>query len=206
MCVLNLYEFEKDLEKKFISKPLNPKIKLIFPDHKYTSLAILKFKNTLSIIMALFAGFSSVFGQQSLDNLIDRYNTRSIPYISVQELRMDQKNYLVLDTRKQKEYKVSHIPGAIWASERPTQSFMDSLTTKKQKPIVVYCTVGIRSEDFGEKLKKMGFTNVKNLYGSIFAWKDEGYPVIDLNGKETEKVHTYSRIWSKYLKSGVPVY
>ena len=66
--------------------------------------------------------------------------------------------------------------------------------------------MGIRSEQIGEKLKKAGFTNVKNLYGGIFEWKNKDYPVIDTTGNETEKVHTFSKMWSKYLHAGKPVY
>ena len=169
-------------------------------------MALLKFRNTLLFTMSLFASFTSVFGQHSLDDLIDRYNTRSVPYISAEEMRMDQENYLILDTRKKEEYNVSHIPGAIWTSEKPEKSLIDSLKTTNKKPIVVYCSVGIRSEDFGEKLKKMGFANVKNLYGGIFVWKDTGYTVVDNDGKKTDKVHTFSKVWKKYLKTGTAVY
>lgn len=157
-------------------------------------------------MIIFFAGFTFVFGQQALDELINKYNTHSVPYISVEELRMDQKNYLILDTRAKKEYTVSHIPGAIWASEKPKKPLIDSLISENKKPIVVYCSVGIRSEDFGERLEKMGILKVKNLYGSIFAWKNAGFPVVDMHGKQTDKVHTFNKLWSKYLKKGEAVY
>ena len=146
------------------------------------------------------------YAQKNIDELLARYNNQSIPYISVQELRMDQHKYLILDTRKKEEYDVSHIPGAVWASERPNKTLVDSLLTTNTKPVVVYCTVGIRSEHFGASLKKMGVAEVKNLYGSIFAWKDAGFKIIDNTGKETENVHSYSRIWKKFLKTGKAVY
>ena len=37
----------------------------------------------------------------------------------------------------------------------------------KNKPIVVYCTTGFRSEEAYKKLKKIGYTNVYNLYGGL---------------------------------------
>ena len=72
--------------------------------------------------------------------------------------------------------------------------------------IVVYCSLGIRSEKISEKLKAEGYSNVRNLYGGIFEWKNKGFEVFDSEGKETEKVHAYSKSWSKWLKNGEKIY
>ena len=40
----------------------------------------------------------------------------------------------------------------------------------RESTIVVYCSVGYRSEKIAEELDKLGFTNVSNLYGGIFEW------------------------------------
>ncbi|SRX54362.1 putative adenylyltransferase/sulfurtransferase MoeZ [Aequorivita sp. CIP111184] len=144
-----------------------------------------------------------------MGELLQTYNTRSIPYISVEELRMLQMNdsVVILDSREPNEFNVSHIASAknvgfndFSLEEKQLQKL------KKNAPIIVYCSVGIRSEQIGEKLKKAGFTNVKNLYGGIFEWKNKDYPVIDSTGIETENVHTFSKMWSKYLHAGNPIY
>ena len=74
--------------------------------------------------------------------------------------------------------------------------------TPKDQAIVVYCSIGFRSEKIGEQLKERGFTNVKNLYGSLFEWANKGHPIIDQNGIKTKKVHTYNRTWSKWVENG----
>ena len=66
----------------------------------------------------------------------------------------------------------------------------------------MYCSIGYRSEKVGEELKKMGFKNVYNLYGSIFEWVNQGNEVVDENEKVTEKVHTYNKRWSKWIEDG----
>ena len=53
---------------------------------------------------------------------------------------------------------------------------------------------------------KAGYTNVYNLYGGIFEWKNKNFIVIDSEEKETNKVHTYNRDWSKWLKKGEKVF
>lgn len=166
---------------------------------------MLKICQKTALLLALFMA-SMVLGQSDMDLLLKQYNTRSVPYISVQELKKDQEKFLIFDTRKKGEYEVSHIPNAIWTSEKVNDSIYAITDVAKNQPIVVYCSVGIRSEDFGERLKKMGFTNVKNLYGSIFAWKDEGYELRNAQEEETDSVHVFSKVWGKYLKTGKKVF
>ena len=149
------------------------------------------------------------FAQKSLDKLLKTHNSHSIPYISIEELRMLQLNdsVMILDAREPKEFEMSHLKSSIhvgfdnfYSEEKQLQKI------NKDTQIIVYCSVGIRSEKIGEKLKKAGFTNVKNLYGGIFEWKNRGYPVIDSTGTETENVHAFSKQWSKWLHAGNPVY
>jgi predicted sulfurtransferase len=66
--------------------------------------------------------------------------------------------------------------------------------------------VGYRSEKVGEKLQELGFQNVKNLYGGIFQWKNEGFEVENSLSMPTDSVHTYNKRWSKWLLKGVRVY
>ena len=147
--------------------------------------------------------------QKTLDDLLQQYNTHSIPYISAEGLRALQicGEVTILDTRETSEYKVSAIGGAksVGYNDFSVEKISAEITNKDQ-PIVVYCSLGIRSEEVGEKLKKAGFTNVQNLYGGIFEWKNKGYPVWDQNKKETDSIHTFSKKWSKWLLKGVPKY
>ncbi len=165
-------------------------------------------KTIFSTLIFLLIVFSAG-AQKSYVELLEQYNTQSIPYISVEELRMLQMNdsVIILDAREPKEFVVSHIASA------KNVGFNDFTSEEKQlqnltknTSIIVYCSVGIRSEKIGEKLKKAGFTNVKNLYGGIFEWKNKDYPVIDSTGRRTENVHTFSKRWSKYLHAGNPIY
>jgi len=65
--------------------------------------------------------------------------------------------------------------------------------------------LGIRSEKIGKKLKKLGFTHIKNLYGGIFEWKNEHYPIVDMEGHETDSIHTFTKRWANYLTNGIKV-
>ncbi|MEM9934897.1 MAG: rhodanese-like domain-containing protein, partial [Bacteroidota bacterium] len=114
-------------------------------------------------------------------------------------------HFYVLDTREKKEFQVSHIPGAKYGGYL---SFKKSMVKDlpRDTPILVYCSIGVRSERVGEKLKKMGFSNVQNLYGGIFDWKNNGNQVVDSEGQPTEKVHTYDKNWSQWLFKGEKIW
>ena len=110
-------------------------------------------------------------------------------------------NMVILDARERSEYDVSHLPNAIFIGYNNFgKKMLDSLA--KDKPIVVYCSIGYRSEKIGEKLQKLGFTKVYNLYGSIFEWVNQGNVVVDKNGQPTKKVHTYNKNWSRWVEEG----
>lgn len=153
--------------------------------------------------------FCSTFAQRDIDEVLESLNTGIVPYISVSETRMHQINseVIILDAREEKEYKVSHLAGAYYSgySNFSLEGIQDHAKDKDQL-IIVYCSLGVRSENIGAKLQDAGYTNVKNLYGGIIEWKNKGYPVINPQGNETEQVHTYSRYWGKWLINGKGIY
>jgi rhodanese-related sulfurtransferase len=121
----------------------------------------------------------------------------------------DQKELLskatLLDTRQKKEFEVSHIKGAQWVGY---ESFDPNRVKDipKDKPVVVYCSIGARSQEIGKKLKQEGFNEVYNLYGGIFHWVNEDNPVFQMDSLPTKKVHTYNRMWGLWLNKGEKVY
>jgi rhodanese-related sulfurtransferase len=136
------------------------------------------------------------------------HNTESIPYISVNDLKKESENIILLDTREFKEYKVSHIQNALFVGydNFNLKKTLKNLPKEKDAKIIVYCSLGIRSEDIGEQLKNSGYTNVLNLYGGIFEWKNNGNNVFTSEEKVTGKVHTFNKEWSKWLLKGEKIH
>ncbi|MEX0290610.1 MAG: rhodanese-like domain-containing protein [Flavobacteriaceae bacterium] len=162
---------------------------------------------TRTVFMLLFFVFvSTSFAQKSIDATLSKFNTESVPYISIGELSKSE-GVLLLDTRKKEEFEVSHLKNAIWVGYEAFS--LDSVVNKienRGKPLVVYCSIGVRSEEIGERLMAAGFTDVKNLYGGIFEWKNQGNPVFDPQGDRTNKVHAFDRQWGKLLKNADKIY
>lgn len=132
----------------------------------------------------------------------------TVPIVKPEQASFEMKRdstIIILDTREKEEYTVSHISKAKYVGYDHFE--MDSLKRiPKNVRIIVYCSVGYRSERIGEKLLKNGFTHVSNLYGGIFEWVNNDYPVVDINNMPTHKVHAYSKLWGKWLIKGEKVY
>ncbi len=160
------------------------------------------------LILFLFQ-LGTIVAQEPLDKLLSKYNSHSIPYISVEELKMqtEKESVYILDSREKEEFEVSHLKNSTFVGYSDFSiSNITSNIKDKNAMIVVYCSLGIRSEKISEKLKNAGYHNVKNLYGGIFEWKNKGYSVYDASHLETQKIHAFSKPWAKYLNKGEPVY
>jgi rhodanese-related sulfurtransferase len=106
--------------------------------------------------------------------------------------------FIIFDAREKAEFDVSHIPGAIYLGYSDFNVGRIK-NIPKEKNIVIYCSIGYRSEKIGEKLLRFGYKNVYNLYGSIFEWANEKYPLVSSNGKTTYTIHSYNKSWSKWV-------
>ncbi|MBC7571312.1 MAG: rhodanese-like domain-containing protein [Spirosoma sp.] len=159
----------------------------------------------LSIIM-ISAG-SQLLAQttsKAYDLMLKALYKETVPTITVPELRKTS-TVVLLDTRAKAEYDVSHLPGARWVgyTDFDLSRVQD---IPKNANVVVYCSVGYRSEKIGEKLQTAGYQHVHNLYGSLFEWVNQGNPVVDSSGKPTQRVHAFSRSWGIWLHRGEKVY
>lgn len=163
----------------------------------------------LPSIVAISTGLTFILtacGQPSMEKTLERYNKGTVAYISAETL-ITNEDLVLLDTRRKEEFEVSHLARAEWVGYKAFD--LDQIKREfpnKKTPFVVYCSVGVRSENIGEKLLEAGYTDVKNLYGGIFEWKNQGYPVYTTEGVATEKVHAYNRRWGRLLKNAEKIY
>ena len=158
----------------------------------------------ISILSSCFIG--QICAQSDIDKALRTWNKESIPYIYTDNLPMPD-SILYVDTREKEEYEVSHLQYAKWVGYKDfnADKFLKEVPDTSQ-PIIVYCSIGVRSENIGEQLKELGYTKVLNLYGGIFAWKNQDKEVYNLNGIPTDSVHAFSKHWGKLLEKGIKVY
>lgn len=135
--------------------------------------------------------------------VIDQYVGHTVPEVSVSEIEKPQ-NYLFLDTRSQAEWKVSHIPGAMWVGFEDFT--LDRVAeVPKDQPLMVYCAIGYRSEKISEKLQRAGYQHVYNVIGGIFEWVNVGNAVENDQGP-VKQVHGYSQPFGMFIDGAEVVY
>jgi rhodanese-related sulfurtransferase len=156
----------------------------------------------------LVTTYFPALGQDTFDETLESIYSYSVPLIKPEELKglqSESDTVLIIDTRSWQEFEVSHLQNAYFVDY---EKFDQIAFEQKDKsiPVVLYCSVGYRSEKIGEKFQQMGFQKVYNLYGGIFQWKNLGFPLVNQQGELTDSVHTYNKNWAKWLKKGVKVY
>ena len=158
--------------------------------------------------MLLFASFAPAEAQTAFDKKLKSLYKNSVATVTPDELHtliVSGKSPILLDTRAPEEFDISHLEGAYFLDYGSFNTEKVKLISK-DSVIIVYCSVGYRSERIGEKLRAAGFKNVRNLYGGIFQWVNKGYPVVNRKEQPTDSVHTYNKNWSQWLTKGIKVY
>ncbi|MEL6748111.1 MAG: rhodanese-like domain-containing protein [Pseudomonadota bacterium] len=111
---------------------------------------------------------------------------------------------LLVDTREAEEYAVSRLPGAVRIDpDAWSWSVVPALQeAAKNKHIVFYCSVGVRSsrmaEHVQEELLAQGAKSIANMSGGIFSWHNAGGTLTD-GARATAFVHPYDETWGKML-------
>jgi rhodanese-related sulfurtransferase len=163
-------------------------------------------KNIISLVFAVVV--FSVTAQSDYDKKLKslyKNTVKTIQPAEVKELIAEGEKIVLVDTRSKEEFKVSHLPNAQFL-DYDSYSTDDLKKIPTNVKVIVYCSVGYRSERVGEKLLKLGYKSVYNIYGGIFEWKNEGLEVVNKQNHVTDSVHTYNKNWSKWLVKGVKVY
>ncbi|NNC83337.1 MAG: rhodanese-like domain-containing protein [Flavobacteriales bacterium] len=167
-------------------------------------------KHLLYLCALTTMGFSQIlWGQEQVTSrsyqaMLNTMLSHSVEEIAVDSLKDRLGDFTFLDAREEKEFAVSHLPAAIHVGYEAFDSTQVA-SLDRDTPLVVYCSIGYRSEKIAERLMDMGFSEVYNLYGGIFEWVNQGNEVIN-TGQATDSVHAYSKLWGIWLKSGVKVY
>jgi len=103
------------------------------------------------------------------------------------------KETLLLDVREKDEVRREYIPGAELLPRGFLEMSVEELIPDKERPIVVYCAVGIRSGFAAKTMMEMGYKDVTSLRGGIEKWKGSGFEVVrDLDFTRDQLVR-YSR-------------
>lgn len=138
----------------------NPEIKVTLSEHNSFKRSLVKVKE--HIVPSP--------GETSVDLLAEK----PAPFISPEEFHewlQDNKEIIVLDTRNDYEFEVGHFKNSVHLGTKNFSRFEEDLQKAPaewhNKPIVTFCTGGIRCEKAAPLMIKKGFSKVYQLQGGI---------------------------------------
>jgi len=119
-----------------------------------------------------------------------------IKEVSPEELKqrlINGKETILLDVREKDEVRKDYICGAELLPRGFLEMCVEELIPDKEKPIVVYCAVGVRSGFAAKTLMDMGYKDVASMRGGIEEWKRSGFEVLRDLDFTREQLDRYSR-------------
>ena len=98
---------------------------------------------------------------------------KSINSSQANNLIKNNKDLVILDVRRPNEFKESRIVNSINIPVEEIEWEVEELEQYKERPILVYCKVGVRSSVACAILEEEGFNNLYNLRGGILDFDGE---------------------------------
>jgi len=92
-------------------------------------------------------------------------------------LLINRQSPLILDVRDEKEFAEGHLPEAKNIPLAALDKRLAEIEAWKDKPVLVNCKSGARSETACNLLHRQGFTKLNSLAGGIAAWQTAKLPV-----------------------------
>ncbi|GIV71200.1 rhodanese-like domain-containing protein [Caldilinea sp.] len=83
-------------------------------------------------------------------------------------------DHILIDVRTPEEFAGGHIPGAVNISVEQLAQRLSEIP--KDKPVVLYCRSGNRSNQAAQILERAGYSQIYDL-GGIITWAQQGYPI-----------------------------
>jgi rhodanese-related sulfurtransferase len=151
-----------------------------WPDEEESARAAQKlieagYSNAKALDGGIIAWKSAGFPVESVNDYLPEINR-----ISAEDLKakLDAgSNIVIIDSRAESYYQISHIVGAI---SIPSEAMTAPYTNLDgYDEIITYCNWPDEEESAraAQKLTEAGYSNVKALDGGIIAWRDAGFPI-----------------------------
>jgi len=135
----------------------------------------------LVIIFFVLYSASVVHAVDKTPEQVVREAKASVSEVSIDEVKKmidNREDIILLDVRDSEEYETGHIPGAINISRGSLDFKVHLIVPDKNKRIIVYCGLDLRSPLATKSMNDLGYKKAVNMIGGLKAWKEAGYPVL----------------------------
>ncbi|HED15170.1 MAG TPA: rhodanese-like domain-containing protein [Gammaproteobacteria bacterium] len=125
----------------------------------------------------LFVALVGIVGLIALEPLRQKMSgVKRLSILQYMRLASDE-NPQLIDVSEAKEYKKGHIPSSKNVPLSGLDDALPKLGKFKNKPVVITCQTGTRSNRAASKLTRQEFSQVYILEGGLAAWEKENMPV-----------------------------
>jgi len=90
---------------------------------------------------------------------------RNIKELKYGDINLNE--YIIIDVRSKREFRETHLNGAINIPLPEIKRNIEKYVNNKQKKILICCEYGIRSKQAVEILENLDYTQVYNLKGGL---------------------------------------
>jgi phage shock protein E len=101
---------------------------------------------------------------------------KNLTFVDYRDQYFQQMTHTLVDVRTRSEYIQGHVPGAVNIPLDQLQGRTDEIAS--DRPVVVICATGNRSQTGAKIFKQAGYSEVYNLQGGTMVWM--------MNGKSLE--------------------
>ena len=124
----------------------------------------------LAAVLLLLTGCATRGQVMDGDGMLNSY--KQISQEQAKEMMAKDDGHVVVDVRRQDEYDVGHIPGAILIPNESIDKDQPEELPDLNQIILIYCRSGNRSKQAAQKLFDMGYRNIYE-FGGIIDWPGE---------------------------------
>lgn len=122
-------------------------------------------RNLLFLIMAIFT-----FSLISCNAQVETKEVREITVPEAKTILAEEPNAIILDVRTPEEFKEGHIENAILINFFDENFEEQAALLDKNKPVLIYCRSGNRSNKAGKILADLGFTEIYDITEGYAGW------------------------------------
>ena len=143
----------------------------------------MKTKIKIFLIITFFVLYSAslIYAADKTPEQVVQEAKAAINEVSIDEVKKmidNKEDIILLDVRDSEEYTTGHIPGAINISRGTLDFKVHSIIPDKNKKIIVYCGLDLRSPLATKSVNDLGYKKAINMIGGLKAWKEAGYPIL----------------------------
>ncbi|MEA3276687.1 MAG: molybdopterin-synthase adenylyltransferase MoeB [Pseudomonadota bacterium] len=145
--------------------------------------------DVLSIIPAVAGGSGTKVSDRRLAEL-----RAQIPEVTPREaLTLQRQGAVLVDVREPDEIAAGMPAGALPLGRSYLEVNIEDAVPNTERTLVVLCAVGQRSLFAAEGLRRLGYSDVRNLAGGFNRWKNEGIPFEIPRTLDADARERYSR-------------